>query len=88
MKTPLSAPSLRANDFAARSVRLNASTEPMSGFGRAGAHRDADAGAHEIDPARELALLDQIVGLARGEEGHVRRSRPSGCGRPAATRTS
>src|SRR5712691_2765286 len=33
MKTPLSAPSLRANDFAARSIRLNASTEPMSGLG-------------------------------------------------------
>src|SRR5258706_479819 len=30
---PLSAPSLRANDRAARRVRRNASAEPISGFG-------------------------------------------------------
>ena len=50
---------------------MNASGVPMSGLRRARAHRDARAGAHEIDAGAGLdfAGLDEIVdGLRRGHD--------------------
>ena len=62
-----------ATDLAARSARLSASGEPMSGLWRALAHRDADAGAGEIDAAAgdDLAMLDEVLDRLGGEDGEV-----------------
>ena len=81
-----------AIDLACSSVRTSASTEPMSGFGRAGAHGHADSGSREIDARAgdDLALLDEFLQRLRREDHHVGRlaAAPAGRGSNPARRRS